>query len=234
MIWTESEAIKQGIFLKRENRFVATVLIDDIPTLVHVPNSGRMKELLIPNAPVGLIVKKGEHRKTKFQLTWVFTGQVWVNIDSLIPNKLVAAGVMAGEMAEFNSYQLEKTEITVGNSRLDLLLAHRETGKKLYLEVKSVTLVEEKIGKFPDAPTIRGTKHMQQLEELVTEGVDGGVIFIVQRHDAVCFRPNDMTDSKFGQALRHALAAGVRAYAYNCLVHPGMIKLNKLIPVDTE
>ncbi|MBS4026698.1 MAG: DNA/RNA nuclease SfsA [Clostridia bacterium] len=233
MIRTEPEAIKQGIFLKRENRFVATVLIDHIPTLVHVPNSGRMKELLIPNAPVGLMVKKGEHRKTKFQLTWIFTGQVWVNVDSLIPNKLVAAGVMAGEMAEFKGFQLEKTEVTVGNSRLDLLLAHRQTGKKLYLEVKSVTLVEEKTGKFPDAPTVRGTKHLQQLEELIKDGVDGAVIFIVQRQDAVCFRPNHETDAEFGQALRHALAAGVRAYAYNCLVHPGMIKLNKPIPVIT-
>ncbi|MDW7675829.1 MAG: DNA/RNA nuclease SfsA [Bacillota bacterium] len=221
------ELIEYGYFHRRVNRFVAEVLVEDNLHQVHVPNSGRMKELLIEGNTIALIKKAGNHRKTKYQLSFVKAGDCWVSIDSMLPNRLMAAAVKNKSLEFFKDYFLGATEITIGKSRLDMLLYHEHTGKRLFVENKSVTLVEKGVAKFPDAPTERGTKHLKELTMLVKAGEEAAVIFLVQRNDAEFFTPNDDTDGVFGDALRKAAFSGVKVWAITCEVSPREVKIHK-------
>lgn len=216
-------------FIERKNRFSALVEIDGEVVSAHVANSGRLRELLYPGAEVYLEDKRGLQRITPYDLSLVkFKGR-FVSVDARVPNKVVAEAVNSGQLEEFNGYLVAKSEVKYGDSRLDLLL-HNQQGQKCYVEIKSVTLVVDGEARFPDAPTERGARHINELVRAYSEGNCAAVVFLIQRDDAVSFSPNDVTDPAFGEALRKAVRQGVEAYAYVCRVEPGEIKIIRRIP----
>ncbi|MGF7185105.1 sugar fermentation stimulation protein A [Desulfitispora alkaliphila] len=221
----------EGRFIARENRFVAVVEVDGIVGKAHVPNSGRMKELLVTGAPVSLVIKSQEGRKTKYKLASVKYKGIWVSIDSSIPNKLLEQSFLRRELFHFSQYRYIKSEVKKENSRFDFLLKSNENEKLMYVEAKSVTLVENKRALFPDAPTTRGKKHLDELKQIAIEGGEAAVVFIVQRSDAESFAPNWTMDTQFSQALVAAFNSGVKVYAYQCETSFKDIYIKKEIPV---
>lgn len=222
----------QARFKVRLNRFAALVECQKEELKVHVPNSGRLQELLLPGTPVLLTPREGGQRKTAFDLSFVPTpaGQDWVCIDSRVPNALVTAGAFGRHNPFYPGHYLVRREPSLGESRLDFLF----DGMKgpLYVENKCVTLVTEgNIARFPDAPTDRGRRHLGELTRLVRGGGRGAVLFLVQRPDAVAFCPHDAMDPAFGEGLRQAWAAGVQVTAWTCGINPGRILLRSEIPV---
>ena len=217
-------------FLTRLNRFAALVEMAGQEVMVHIPNSGRMRELLKPGRRLLLTPVAGEHRKTHFDLTLVDSGTTLVSADTRLPNGLVAAALAAGELPPFQEYPELRREVRYGDSRLDFLL--ESPGGRCYLEVKSVTLVVEGVALFPDAPTIRGVKHLRELSQAVAAGHRAAALFVVQRDDALTLAPNDAADPDFGAALRAAQAAGVEVYAYGCQVSPAEMRLAAPLPVQ--
>ena len=225
---------EEAVFIARLNRFAALVRWRGEEVRVHVPNSGRLAELLLPGAPVYLTPRPGAHRKTPFDLAFVpIPGEEgWVCIDSRVPNLLLgqAAGVLGEGNPIYPGYTLLHREPGLGESRLDFLFAGCRG--PLYVEVKCVTLVTEgKRARFPDAPTERGRRHLEELTRLAEKGGEAGVLFLIQRHDAGAFSPHDAMDPLFGTALRRAREAGVMVHAWCCLVEPGRIILHKELPV---
>jgi sugar fermentation stimulation protein A len=219
-------------FIVRLNRFAALVKYRDEDIKVHVPNSGRLQELLLPGTPVLLTPREGEHRKTAFDLSFAPTpnGQDWVCIDSRVPNLLVTEASRRQENPLYPGHTLIQREPPLGESRLDFLFD--AAPGPLYMEAKCVTLVAEGgVARFPDAPTERGRRHLQELTRLVQKGGRGGVLFLVQRPDAVAFSPHDAMDPAFGKGLRQAWSAGVQVQAWTCRVNPGRISLETEIPV---
>lgn len=207
----------EGRFLERLNRFAALVEMDDAPTLVHVANSGRMRELLAPGQPVLLRpIAEAPHRKTRFDLTLVDLGWTLVSADARLPNALVAEALQQGRLPQFAGYPQVRREVVFGESRLDLRL-DGPLGT-CYIETKSVTLVTGGAGLFPDAPTVRGVKHLGSLSQAMAAGHRAVVVFVVQREDAQAFASNDAADPAFGAGLRRAAASGVEVLAYRCRV----------------
>ncbi len=221
--------LQEAVFISRLNRFAALFELNGQRVTAHVPNSGRMKELLIPGTPMFLTPASKEGRKTAYDLILTQLEHTLVSADARLPNQLVHEALEACRLAEFTGYRSIKREVVYGESRLDLLLS----GEKglCYIETKSVTLVENGVGLFPDAPTDRGRKHMRSLASAIAEGHRGAVIFVIQRSDASSFAPNDTADPKFGQALREAVRQGVEAYAYRCAVSKDEVLLSSQIPV---
>lgn len=219
----------EGRFLVRVNRFAALVDVGGKEVLVHVANSGRMHELLAPDYRVLLKPARGEHRKTQYDLALIDLGFAIASADARLPNALVAEALESGRLPQFGGYPEVRREVTFGESRLDLML--RGPRGSCYLETKSVTLVEDGVGLFPDAPTSRGVKHMKSLAHAVDAGHRAAAIFVVQRDDAGSFAPHDIADPEFGQALRRALDAGVEAFAYNCRVTERSIELADILPI---
>lgn len=216
-------------FVRRVNRFLAFVDLDGQETGVHVANSGRLRELFVPNAPVWLKPAGREGRKTKFDLALVEADGVLVSADARLPNALVAEGVRDGMLQGIDPASTVVRESTFGESRFDLMLESR--GNLRYLEVKSVTLVENGVGLFPDSPTVRGAKHLNTLVEAIDAGHGAAVVFVVQRPDSDAFATNDVADPVLAEAFRNAIAHGVDAYAYNCLVSRREVVLNALLPI---
>lgn len=207
-----SASLREARFRERRNRFLAVVEMDGDAVLCHLPNPGRLRELLRPGARVYLTRREGSGRKTAYDLVAV-EGEVLVSIDSRLPNVAVRELLQEGRLWEFSGYREVSSEIAVGEGRLDFLLRN---GQDCYLEVKSCTLVVEGVALFPDAPTERGTRHLKELSQLAAGGQRSAVMFVVQRPDATLFKPNDATDPKFGKALRGAHRRGVEVYAYRC------------------
>lgn len=227
----EGELI-EGRFIKRLNRFEAIIEIEGTQELVHVPNTGRLKELLTENAAVLVRKFDNPNRKTKFGLLLVKKDEVWVSIDSAnLPNKIVYEALKNNTFKQFSTYSEVRREVTMLNSRFDFGLFGDDG--EYYIEVKGVTLVEERKAFFPDAPTTRGTRHLEELADIKLSGRGAGVIFIVQREDADEIRPNDRTDKDFGMALRKANEAGVELYAYVCKIDVEQRQVNiiRSIPV---
>jgi sugar fermentation stimulation protein A len=158
-----------------------------------------------------------------------YNGQL-VSVDARVPNKVVAAAISAGQLADFSQFTVARSEVRYGNSRLDLLLEDQRSNR-CFVEVKSVTLVENGTAMFPDAPTQRGARHLEELTAAVREGYQAAIIFLIQRGDAILFTPNDRTDPDFGQKLRAAAGNGVGVYAYRCRVTPEMIVITEKVPV---
>lgn len=206
-----------GTFVRRLNRFVAEVYIEANVERVHVPSSGRMRELLIPGAKIALLPSSKAGRKTKHSVVFVETDIGLVSIDSHLPNRLVGEWLEKGRLKEFPEVAKVTPEVKFGTSRFDFYVT-TPCGQGCLIEVKSVTLVQNGVGLFPDAPTLRGARHMRELAAARGKGISGCVIFVVQREDAVLFRPNDGQDPEFGDALREAKAAGVGVFAYRCRV----------------
>lgn len=219
----------EGIFLERVNRFLAMVEVNGREVGVHVANSGRMKELFIPGCRVLVRPVPGDHRKTKFDLALVDMGSALASADARTPNALVAEGVANCHLAQFAAYPEINREVTFGDSRLDLML--EGPSGKCYIEVKSVTLVVNGVGLFPDSPTIRGAKHLRTLETVLADGHRAAVVFVIQRPDATAFATNDPADPNLAKAFQSALAAGVEAYAYNCLVTERILQLDQTLPI---
>ena len=223
--------LEEGFFLTRLNRFAALVEVAGREEMVHVANSGRLRELFVSGRRMLLAPAPGEHRKTRYDLALVDLGHTLVSADARLPNALVAEALQAGEMAPYAEYPEVRREVTYGESRLDLLL-EGPTGK-CYLETKSVTLVEDDgMALFPDAPTTRGVKHLHTLGQVVADGHRAAAIFVVQRSDARCLVPHDTSDPEFGMALREARAAGVEVRAYRCAVTSEEIRLSEPISVN--
>ena len=215
--------------MRRLNRFAALVDIGGMETLVHVANSGRMRELLVEGRRVLLKPASGQHRKTSFDLALVDLGHTLASADARLPNRLFCDALGEGRLPQFAGYDKTLTEVTYGESRLDVVLDGRKG--TCYVETKSVTLVTDGTGLFPDAPTSRGTKHVGSLLDAVRKGHRAALVFVVQRGDARACAPNDDADPQFGAALRRAVDGGVEVYAYRCQVTAGEIALGGQLPV---
>lgn len=223
--------LEEGYFISRLNRFAAMVEVAGQQEMVHVANSGRLRELFEPGRRMLLAPAPGEHRKTRYDLALVDLGHTLVSADARLPNGLVAEALAKGTLASFTAFPEVRREVTFGESRLDLAL--EGPSGRCYLETKSVTLVEDDgMALFPDAPTTRGVKHLHTLTQVAAEGHRAGVIFVVQRSDATCLSPHDSSDPEFGTALREAKAAGVEVLAYGCRVMPQEIVLADPVPVN--
>lgn len=217
-------------FLRRENRFRALVRSAGAELPVHVPNSGRLGELLLPGAPAYIRLRPDPRRKTAGDLILVEHAGRLVCVDARLPPRLVVDAWRAGLLPELKAYEQVHTEAALGQSRLDLRF-EAGGGRACWVEAKSVTLVQDGIARFPDAPTERGRRHLRELARLAEEGVCSAVVFVVQREDARAFAPNDGTDAEFGRALREARKAGVRVLALRCRVTPEEIGVLGPIPL---
>ena len=205
------ENIVEGKFINRPNRFIAYVEVADRMETVHVKNTGRCRELLLPGNTVGIQRSDNEARKTKYDLISVYKkGSGWVNIDSQAPNKVV------GEWLEKQEYDYVKPEYVYGNSRIDFYM---EKGAKKYLmEVKGCTLEIDGAGYFPDAPTERGTKHLRELIKAVSEGYNCYIAFVIPMEGVKMVYPNAAMDKEFAEAFYEAQAAGVKVLNLACRV----------------
>lgn len=224
------ERIVKGKFLERPNRFIAYVDIDGQKETVHVKNTGRCKELLRPGAVVYLQEFDPSARKTKWDLIAVEKNGRIINMDSQIPNKVVKEWLESGGL--FQNVTKIQPEYTYGDSRVDLYV--EADGKKVLIEVKGVTLEEEGRVRFPDAPSERAVKHVEELKRAVGEGYEAYAFFVIQMKDVRYFTPNMDTHPAFGEALREAALAGVHVIAYDCWVDCDHITLADEVKVVLE
>ena len=221
------ERIESGIFIERPNRFIAYVEINGQQEVAHVKNTGRCRELLQPGAEVYLQKTDNPERKTQWDLIGVKKGKRMINMDSQIPNKVVEEWIRAGNL--FPNATLIKPEKTYKESRFDLYI--EEGNRKIFMEVKGVTLEEDGVVRFPDAPTERGVKHLRELREAVEEGYEAYVFFVIQMKGVKYFTPNHRTHAAFEAALREAQEKGVHILAYDCKVTKNSIEIGKEVPV---
>lgn len=231
--------IVQGKFINRPNRFIANVEIDGEVETVHVKNTGRCKELLVSGATVYLEKVSESSRKTKYDLVAVIKEiknekPLLINMDSQAPNAAAAEWIkgIVSKLDDSTEYAV-RTEVKYGNSRFDLFVEHSVAGetKKTFIEVKGVTLEENGVALFPDAPTERGIKHIRELEKCVKEGNEAYILFVIQMKGMTEFRPNEQTHKEFADALRHAAKAGVKIIARDCIVTPDSMEIDGKIEV---
>lgn len=214
-------------FLSRPNRFVARVEAEGEELVCHVKNTGRCRELLVPGATVWLEESPNPSRKTKFDLIAVEKGGRLINMDAQAPNKVFGEWASAGGFRE--GLTLLRPETTYGSSRFDF---YWESSKSRgFVEVKGVTLEEDGVVRFPDAPTLRGVKHLDELVKAHEAGYEAAVCFVIQMENVRWFAPNDETHPEFGQALRKAAAAGVEILAMDCAVTPQSLTIGKSVPI---
>ena len=215
-----------GIFLTRPNRFIAHVEISGQEEIVHVKNTGRCRELLPAGAQVWCQKSDNPSRKTKYDLITVRKGSRLINMDSQAPNLAAKEWLAAGGLGKIENL---RAEIKHGDSRFDFSFV--KDGRQCFLEVKGVTLENDGICAFPDAPTERGAKHLRGLTEAVKEGYGGYVLFVIQMTDVQYLHPNDATDPEFGKALREAAAGGVKVLAVDCDVTVDEMTIRDFVPV---
>ncbi|MDF2941278.1 MAG: sfsA [Herbinix sp.] len=220
--------IHYGIFLYRPNRFIAYINIDDTELICHVPNTGRLRELLIPGAEVMVSYHPAPTRKTKYELRMVKKGSDWISIDSQLPNALAHEAIANNVIQELQGYVQIKREVTYQNSRFDLQLLGEDI---CYVEVKGVTLERDGWCYFPDAPTERGRKHIDELFHAVKSGYRGILLFVIQIEHAKGFSPNAVTDPSFAEKVKTAVANGVEVLAYRCHISPEEAIIVELVPV---
>ena len=214
-------------FLSRPNRFVARVEAEGEELVCHVKNTGRCRELLVPGATVWLEESPNPSRKTKFDLIAVEKGERLINMDAQAPNKRFGEWAAAGGFRE--ELTLLRPETTYGSSRFDF---YWESSKSRgFVEVKGVTLEEDGVVRFPDAPTLRGVKHLDELVKAREAGYEAAVCFVIQMENVRWFAPNDETHPEFGQALRKAAAAGVEILAMDCAVTPQSLTMGNPVLV---
>lgn len=222
--------IVSGTFVSRPNRFIARVIIGDKEETVHVKNTGRCKELLIKGAQVFLAVSDNPLRKTRYDLVAVIKNGICINMDSYAPN--LAAGEWLKSSGLFSEDAQIKAEKTFGDSRFDFYIKDGE--RQAFLEVKGVTLEQDGIALFPDAPTLRGVKHINELVQCIEKGYEAYILFVIQMKGIKEFRPNDGTHQAFGDALRSAQKAGVKIIACDCRVTPEEMVIEKNIKINLE
>ena len=215
-----------GIFLARPNRFIAKIRIDGNEETVHVKNTGRCRELLPVGAEVWCHQSDNPNRKTKYDLITVRKGDRLINMDSQAPNIAAGEWLRSGGLGPVENI---KAETTHGDSRFDFSFTLE--GKQCFLEVKGVTLENDGICAFPDAPTERGVKHLRGLTQAAKDGYGAYVLFVIQMADVKYIHPNDSTDPNFGAALRDAAANGVQVLAMDCFVTEDTMEIRNPVPV---
>lgn len=218
--------VKTGFFMERPNRFIARVIMDDKIFTVHVKNTGRCREILVHDTKVFLQESFDPNRKTKFDLISAFKGDTLINIDSQVPNKVFHEYLLRGDFIK--GITLIKPESTFGKSRFDFYVEAGE--RKIFIEVKGVTLENDGTALFPDAPTERGVKHLKELSKAVSEGFEAYVVFIIQMKGIRYFTPSPI-DEVFCETLREAHASGVNAVAIDCVITEDSIVAENLIEV---
>ena len=223
--------IEKAIFIKRPNRFIAEVSIGGKTEVVHVKNTGRCRELLVDNAIVYLEKSSNPLRKTKYDLVGVEKntdkGSILINMDSQVPNQIAFEWLPKSGL--FSKKAKIRREVTFGNSRFDLYVEDGE--RKAFIEVKGVTLENDGIAMFPDAPTERGVKHLNELVSCLEDGYEAYILFVVQMKGVKLFKPNDITHRAFGDALRDADKSGVNVLAYDCIVTEESIEIRNPVNV---
>lgn len=224
------EKITKGKFISRPNRFKAYVELNGEEELVHVKNTGRCAELLKAGATVYVQKSDKEERKTKWDLIAVEKGERMINMDSQIPNQVVKEWLEKENL--FENITCIRPEYTYGNSRFDLYVEAGE--RKIFIEVKGVTLEEDGVVRFPDAPSERAVKHVEELQKAVKDGYEAYAFFVIQMKDVRYFTPNRQTHPEFAEALAEAERNGVKILAYDCSVTEDSIELGKEVPVVLE
>ena len=217
----------KAIFRNRANRFIVEAELDGEIVRAHLPNTGRCKELLIDGATVYLKPSDNPNRKTKYSLYLVENNGVLVAMFSQQANKIVFDAIKDNKIKELSGYSILESEKTIGNSRIDIYLANEDSSNEdssdssnrkiideTYVEVKSVTLIKDGVAQFPDAPTERGRKHLEELISLKKEGIRAVVFFLIEHPNGNSFRPNWENDPKFSQTLRKAYSEGVEILVY--------------------
>ena len=221
--------IVDGVFLERPNRYLARVEVEGEEVLAHVPDPGRLPGLMLAGRKVRLIHQPSPTRKTDYTLVLVRHGSIWVSTFPVFANALVRDALTERTLPFLKGYSDFSSEVKVDNSRFDFKLTFPLS--PAYVEVKSVSLVEKGVGRFPDAPTERGVKHVKELIDLCTKGYRSAVVFVSQRSDTRSITCNDDIDPVFGEWLRKAHDTGVELYGMNCKVTPTTISLDKAVKV---
>ena len=223
----EYERIEKAEFLNRPNRFIANCIVNGCEEVVHVKNTGRCKELLVPGSTVYLQKSDNPKRKTKWDLIAVEKGERLINMDSQIPNKAVYEWLRKGNLFGEGAYIRPETKYK--NSRFDVYVEYKE--RKAFIEVKGVTLEEDGVVRFPDAPSERAVKHVTELVSAVQDGYEAYVFFVIQMKGVKYFTPNIKTHKAFADALKMAVEKGVHVLAYDCNVTKDSIKINEPVNV---
>lgn len=219
--------IHKGTFISRPNRFIANVMIDGREEVCHVKNTGRCRELLVEGCTVWLEHSDSESRKTAFDLVAVEKGHRLINMDSQAPNKAVVEWLR--EKKPFGEGFCVYPERKYGNSRFDFYMESQD--RKIFMEVKGCTLEKDGVVLFPDAPTLRGVKHIRELSRCLDEGYEAYIMILVQMSDVKYFTPNYDTHPEFGEALEKAAQKGVKILCYDCDVTPDSMTVGKPIEV---
>ena len=218
-------------FISRPNRFIAYCAVDGEKETVHVKNTGRCRELLVPDSTVYLAVSDNPERKTKYDLIAVeketARGNIMINMDSQAPNSAAYEWMSSG--GYFGEGVTVRREVTYGKSRFDLYIEQEE--RRAFVEVKGVTLENDGVASFPDAPTERGIKHVNELVSAFEDGYEAYILFVIQMKGVHTFKPNDETHKAFGDALRHAAESGVKILAYDCAVSPNEMVVDAPVEV---
>lgn len=227
------ERITQAVFVSRPNRFIARVLIDGGEETVHVKNTGRCRELLVPGCTVYLSEADSAGRKTRYDLIAVEKQRkdappLLINMDSQLPN--AAAAEWLPESGLFGEGAVIRREVKYGSSRFDICV--EDGGRRAFVEVKGVTLEHDGVAAFPDAPTERGVKHLRELCRAVDDGFEAWVLFVIQMKGVHVLRPNEATHPEFAEALRAAAGHGVKLLAMDCLVTPDSMVIDKPVDID--
>ena len=216
----------EGKFLARPNRFIAHIEIDGKVEVCHVKNTGRCRELLPAGAKVWCLDAASPNRKTRYDLITVQKGHRLINMDSQAPNAAAKEWLQSGGLGEIENL---KPESKHGDSRFDF--SFTKDGRQCFLEVKGVTLENDGVCAFPDAPTERGARHLRELAKLAQEGYGAYVLFVIQMEGVKYLYPNDLTDKPFGKALRDARSAGVEILAYDCKITVDSMEINEIVEV---
>lgn len=219
--------IQKAVFLSRPNRFIARVMLEGKEEIVHVKNTGRCRELLLPGCTVWLEKVDSPSRKTAYDLVVVQKGDLLINMDSQAPNKVFREWAAAGNFVP--GLTLLRPETTWGGSRFDFFWEAKE--RRGFVEVKGCTLERDGQARFPDAPTERGVKHLEELIRAKEEGYEATVCFVLQMAPMYSFASNDETHPAFGAALRRAAAAGVNVLARECIVTEDSLEIGGPVPV---
>lgn len=223
----EYSKILPAVFINRPNRFIANIELDGVPTVCHVKNTGRCRDLLVPGARVFVEDCRGRGRKTDFDLISVIKNGRLINMDSIAPNKVFGEFAASGSFIEGVTFI--KPEFRHGNSRFDFYI--EADGRRLLTEVKGVTLENDGVVSFPDAPTERGVKHLRELAASISEGFEAHVVFVVQMSGVKYLHPNWDTHPEFGAALNEAASLGVHIHAYECAVTETSLNITKPVPI---
>ncbi len=219
-------------FLRRLNRFAISVKLRDGQIVTaHLPNSGRLHEVLKEGNKFWLVRRQSANRRTKFDAVLAQDDEVLVSVDARLPPKLLLEGIELGVVGDFGKVVVSQREVRCGDRRLDLKLVN-DASQVWWVETKSVTLVVDSVALFPDAPTLRGKEHLRLLGELALKGERAAVVFVVQREDAKSFAPNKHDDPEFARVLQEVANLGVKVFAYKCQVKFDSLKISERIPVQ--